>query len=228
MTKNTESFYNEEEQGLACPPMDPYAMSDAFYYGDRHCAGMNLDQAVFFADVSEEQEDGYSHKKKPLVTRYNGKGKEWKNVVQVLKPDPKTLAKVNAALETIRCHPAVEGVTVQKTTCAPPVTKAMPEIKKVKRQVNVVSQSSSMHKKNNLTETRRPDISMPMTEKAFELKLEATKRKLRDSYDQANKLKKQRTTQFIDLQHLPPMQTTNNKRLKAKPKPKVTYRRRGY
>ncbi|KAK1365072.1 hypothetical protein POM88_040633 [Heracleum sosnowskyi] len=202
--KSMEEDYCEE--GLACPPMDDFVLSDAFFFGDHQAPTISLDPTLFFDNLSK-QEDGqdsqqlYPPKKKPSLTSYCGKGKEWNTLLQVLKPDSEILAKVNTLLEPVRRRRmAVEGATV-------PVTKA-------RKRVKIIV-------KKSLNASNKFDTLMPLNDIDFELKFAATKRKFRDFYEQSNKIKKQRTTQLIDLRHLPPMPPTNKKSLKPKPKPKV-------
>ncbi|KAK1379057.1 hypothetical protein POM88_025806 [Heracleum sosnowskyi] len=189
------------EEGLACPPMDDFVLSDAFFFGDHQAPAINLDPIVFFDDDFSKHQELYPPKKKPSLTSYCGKGKEWNTLLKVLKPDSEILAKVNTFLEPIRRRRmAVEGATV-------PVTKA-------RKRVKIIV-------KKSLNASNKFDTSMPLNDIDFELKFEATKRKIRDFYEQSNKIKKQRTTQLIDLRHLPPMPPTNKKSLKPKPKSKV-------
>lgn len=194
-SENTPESINpsvvDEEEGLPSPPLDDLAFLNP--------SSMSLELSEKFFDGM----DDYGNPRKS-ENHINGKLSDEKPNVSKLKQQK--------LLETNRGQTMVQKPTMAKP-CKPPVTGST-----TGRRVNPNMDTKLQNfEKPNLS--KRPlapqPKPMPSDGETVQEKLEATKRKLQESYQQAENAKRQRTIQVMELHDLPKQDvTTKNQHMR--------------
>ncbi|KAJ4706694.1 Transcription elongation factor [Melia azedarach] len=187
----------DEEEGLPSPPLDELAFFAA------PTAGIELSQ--FFDGMDDDGNP--RHSGEFIKNRENGRkpSAENQNITKRKQQTPNevnTLPKENKSQQIKRPEAAVKPNKPSNTNSGPGRPLKQNTVQKVNNE------SKLQHKSDKVSIHKRPlnsqrDKLKSSDDVAVQVKLEATKRKLQESYQQAESVKKQRMIQVMELHDLP-------------------------
>ncbi|XP_065853576.1 probable mediator of RNA polymerase II transcription subunit 26b [Euphorbia lathyris] len=180
----------DEEEGLPSPPLD-----EAYFFTTQ-TAGIELSQEKFFDGMDD---DGNPQKSGEFVkNREKGRKPSMEHIIkrkQQISRESSHVAQDKKSQETRKQEPVVKPSKPPISGSGPgrPLKQKSNNESKVERKIIIQRKASNIQN----DKFKCPD------EAAVQTKLEATKRKLQERYQQAENAKRQRTIQVMELHDLP-------------------------
>ncbi|XP_038684128.1 probable mediator of RNA polymerase II transcription subunit 26b isoform X2 [Tripterygium wilfordii] len=184
----------DEEEGLPSPPLD-----EGVFFATQPTS-MELSQ--FFDGMDD---DGNPRNNGEFIKHHeNGRRPSPKNQ-NIIKRKQKNPNEGNGFMKENKSHLIKRQEAVVKTSKPSNLASGPGRPQKVSTEQKVVSESKLLRRSDKATVQKKPlnaqqDCSDEVT---VQRKLEATKRKLQESYQQAENAKKQRTIQVVELHDIP-------------------------
>lgn len=188
----------DEEEGLPSPPLDEgafFATQPTSIELSRFFDGMDDDGRNVVADTRNSGESIKNYGNTGKSSSGNGNTRKQNKPTQ---NEANTLPKDNRGQEMKRQGTLVKPMITSTSNSGPRRPSEQSHEQKIKE--------SKLHQnKHKITRQREPLICQEKCsdEVAVQTKLEATKRKLQESYQQVENAKKQRTIQIMELHDLP-------------------------
>ncbi|KAG4123357.1 hypothetical protein ERO13_D11G321900v2 [Gossypium hirsutum] len=185
----------DEEEGLPSPPLD----MDALF---AQPTAMELSQ--FFDGMDDDGNPGSSGD----FVRNNGRKPSEENR-NLSKRKPQTSSEANPALKNDKSQQMKRQEPVTKPNNKPSTTNVgSGKPPKHNIEPKASNESNSLRKPDKMAVPKKPlrsqqDKLKPSDEDAVQQKLEATKRKLQERYQQVENAKRRRTIQVMELHDLP-------------------------
>ncbi|TYI58546.1 hypothetical protein E1A91_D11G366700v1 [Gossypium mustelinum] len=195
MNPSVDEEVDEEEEGLPSPPLD----MDALF---AQPTSMELSQ--FFDGMDDDGNPGSSGD----FVRNNGRKPSEENR-NLSKRKPQTSSEANPALKNDKSQQMKRQEPVTKPNNKPSTTNVgSGKPPKHNIEPKASNESNSLQKPDKIAVPKKPlrsqqDKLKPSDEDAVQEKLEATKRKLQERYQQVENAKRKRTIQVMELHDLP-------------------------
>ncbi|KAB2006602.1 hypothetical protein ES319_D11G357300v1 [Gossypium barbadense] len=195
MNPSVDEEVDEEEEGLPSPPLD----MDALF---AQPTAMELSQ--FFDGMDDDGNPGSSGD----FGRNNGRKPSEENR-NLSKRKPQTSSEANPALKNDKSQQMKRQEPVTKPNNKPSTTNVgSGKPPKHNIEPKASNESNSLRKPDKMAVPKKPlrsqqDKLKPSDEDAVQQKLEATKRKLQERYQQVENAKRRRTIQVMELHDLP-------------------------
>ncbi|KAL1075526.1 hypothetical protein V6Z11_D11G369100 [Gossypium hirsutum] len=195
MNPSVDEEVDEEEEGLPSPPLD----MDALF---AQPTAMELSQ--FFDGMDDDGNPGSSGD----FVRNNGRKPSEENR-NLSKRKPQTSSEANPALKNDKSQQMKRQEPVTKPNNKPSTTNVgSGKPPKHNIEPKASNESNSLRKPDKMAVPKKPlrsqqDKLKPSDEDAVQQKLEATKRKLQERYQQVENAKRRRTIQVMELHDLP-------------------------
>ncbi|TYG96623.1 hypothetical protein ES288_A11G366000v1 [Gossypium darwinii] len=195
MNPSVDEVVDEEEEGLPSPPLDMEALF-------AQPTAMELSQ--FFDGMDDDGNPGSSGD----FVRNNGRKPSEENR-NLSKRKPQTSSEANLALKDDKSQQMKRKEPVTKPNNKPSSTNVgSGKPPKHNIEPKASNESNSLQKPDKMAFPKKPlrsqqDKLKPSDEAAVQRKLEATKRKLQERYQQVENTKRKRTIQVMELHDLP-------------------------
>ncbi|MBA0804081.1 hypothetical protein Gohar_014235, partial [Gossypium harknessii] len=197
MNPSVDEEVDEEEEGLPSPPLD----MDALF---AQPTAMELSQILDFDLGNVVSDPGSSGD----FVRNNGRKPSEENR-NLSKRKPQTSSEANPALKNDKSQQMKRQEPVTKPNNKPSTTNVgSGKPPKHNIEPKASNESNSLRKPDKMAVPKKPlrsqqDKLKPSDEDAVQQKLEVTKRKLQERYQQVENAKRKRTIQVMELHDLP-------------------------